>query len=308
MRELRAVNRYFYKYKNTLILGVIITIVAQIFLVISPRFVGDSVNVLNDFLSNDASFDVAKAALIRYFFMIVGVTLVSGFFTFLMRQTLVVMSRNIEFDMKNEVFQQYERLSTHFFKMQRIGDLMSRISEDVGKVRMYVGPAVMYSINTVVRMTVVLVQMFSISVELSLYALIPVPFLMIAMIRIVAIVKRRSLEYQQALADLSSFAQESYSGVRVVKAYALEEQFAQKYDDLTRHSKFVFMKRTWASSTIGPLMIGLIGLGNLIVLYIGAEMYMDGRIEQVGTIAEFIMYINLLTWPIASFGWISGGR
>lgn len=305
MKELKSLNKYFIKYRKTFILGIIITIVSQIFMVLAPEFVGKSINALNDFLKNQISGEEAKNILINNFLLILATTLISGFLTFWMRQTIIVMSRHIEFDMKNEIFQQYQRLSLDFFKNQRTGDLMSRISEDVSKVRQYVGPAVMYSINTIIRMTVVIIQMMIISPKLTLYALIPVPFLAIIMMKLTQQIHLRSYAYQQNLSRLSSFSQEIFSGIRVIKAYALEKEKNKQYIDVTEDSKNIFMRLATTNALIGPLMIGLIGLSNIFVIYVGAKMYMDGIITEIGIIAQFIMYINLLTWPIASLGWVA---
>lgn len=305
MKELKSLNKYFFKYKKRFILGIIITIVSQIFAVLTPEYIGNSITILNQFLNNTVSEEVVKDELLYYFALIIATTIVSGFFTFWMRQTIIVMSRHVEFDMKNEIFQQYQRLSLDFFKNQRTGDLMSRISEDVSKVRQYVGPAVMYSINTAIRMTVVIIQMMIISPKLSMYALLPVPFLAIVMMKLTQQVNKRSFAYQQNLSRLSTFSQEIFSGIRVIKAYAQESKKEIEYENVTNDSKNIFMKLATSNALIGPLMIGLIGLSNILVIYIGAKMYIDGQITEVGVIAQFIMYINLLTWPIASLGWVA---
>lgn len=305
MKELKKLNKYFWKYRYRLFAGIIITIVAQMFMVMTPGFIGDAISVLQKYLEGDLDAEVVKADLIKYILYIVGAAIIGGFLTFLMRQTIIVMSRHIEFDLKNEVFRHYEELTQSFYKRSRTGDLMSRISEDVSKVRQYAGPAVMYSTNTVVRMTVVIIQMLWISRELTIYALIPVPFLGIVMYYLSREVNKRSYLYQKNLSTLSSFSQEIFSGIRVVKAYAIEDQKNKVYDDLTNHSKNTYMSLAKISSLIGPAMIFLIGLSNLFVVYIGAKMYIDGTITDIGTIAKFILYINFLTWPIASLGWIS---
>lgn len=305
MKELKKLNKYFWKYRYRLFAGIIITIVAQMFMVMTPGFIGDAISVLQKYLEGDIDVEVVKADLLKYILYIVGAAIIGGFLTFLMRQTIIVMSRHIEFDLKNEVFRHYEELTQSFYKRNRTGDLMSRISEDVSKVRQYAGPAVMYSTNTVVRMTVVIIQMLWISRELTVYALIPVPFLGIVMYYLSREVNKRSYLYQKNLSALSSFSQEIFSGIRVVKAYAIEDQKNKVYDDLTNHSKNTYMSLAKISSLIGPAMIFLIGLSNLFVVYIGAKMYIDGTITDIGTIAKFILYINFLTWPIASLGWIS---
>lgn len=305
MKELKSLNKYFYKYRKRFLLGIIITIVSQIFAVVTPEFVGNSITSLNNFLNNQISSEEIKNILFKDFALILGATILSGFFTFWMRQTIIVMSRHVEFDMKNEIFQQYQKLSLDFFKKQRTGDLMSRISEDVSKVRQYVGPAVMYSINTAIRMTVVLAQMFIISPKLTLYALIPVPILAFVMMKLTKEVHKRSFAYQQNLSKLSSFSQEIFSGIRVIKAYTQEKRKNEEYNNVTNDSKSIYMKLATTNALIGPLMVGLIGASNVIVIYIGSSMYINGEIADVGVVAQFIMYINLLTWPIASLGWVA---
>jgi len=305
MKELKKLNKYFWKYRYRLFIGIVITIVAQIFMVMTPGFIGDAISVLQKYLEGSMTADQVKSDLIRYILLIIGATVIGGFLTFLMRQTIIVMSRHIEYDLKNEIFRHYQNLSQSFYKRNRTGDLMSRISEDVSKVRQYVGPAVMYSTNTIIRMAIVIVQMLIISRELTMYALIPVPFLGIVMYYLSREINKRSYLYQKNLSTLSSFSQEIFSGIRVVKAYAIEDEKNKEYDDLTTHSKETHMNLVKVSSLIGPAMIFLIGLSNLFVVYIGAKMYIDGTITDIGIIAQFILYINILTWPIASLGWIS---
>lgn len=305
MKELKKLNKYFWKYRYRLFIGIVITIVAQIFMVMTPGFIGDAISVLQKYLEGSMAADQVKSDLIRYILLIIGATVIGGFLTFLMRQTIIVMSRHIEYDLKNEIFRHYQNLSQSFYKRNRTGDLMSRISEDVSKVRQYVGPAVMYSTNTIIRMAIVIVQMLIISRELTMYALIPVPFLGIVMYYLSREINKKSYLYQKNLSTLSSFSQEIFSGIRVVKAYAIEDEKNKEYDDLTTHSKETHMNLVKVSSLIGPAMIFLIGLSNLFVVYIGAKMYIDGTITDIGIIAQFILYINILTWPIASLGWIS---
>lgn len=305
MKELKKLNKYFWKYRYRLFIGIVITIVAQIFMVMTPGFIGDAISVLQKYLEGSMTADQVKSDLIRYILLIIGATVIGGFLTFLMRQTIIVMSRHIEYDLKNEIFRHYQNLSQSFYKRNRTGDLMSRISEDVSKVRQYVGPAVMYSTNTIIRMAIVIVQMLIISRELTMYALIPVPFLGIVMYYLSREINKKSYLYQKNLSTLSSFSQEIFSGIRVVKAYAIEDEKNKEYDDLTTHSKETHMNLVKVSSLIGPAMIFLIGLSNLFVVYVGAKMYIDGTITDIGIIAQFILYINILTWPIASLGWIS---
>lgn len=305
MKELKQLNKYFIKYKYRFILGIVITIASQIFSVFTPSFVGNIISALYDFHKSIVSSENVKELIIKNVMLILGTTLIAGFFTFLMRQTLIVMSRHIEFDLKNEIYKQYQNLSQSFYKRNKTGDLMSRISEDVGKVRQYVGPAVMYSVNTAIRMTVVIVQMYITSPELTLYALLPVPFLAYVMMRLSKEINNRSFLYQQNLSRLSSFSQEIFSGIRVIKAYALENEKDKEYEKITTESKNIFMRLATANAMIGPLMVLIIGISNLLVIYIGAKLFMNGTITEIGIIAQFILYINMLTWPIASLGWVS---
>lgn len=215
------------------------------------------------------------------------------------------MSRHVEFDLKNEVFQHYEILDQNFYKRNRTGDLMNRISEDVAKVRMYVGPAVMYTINTFIRFTIVIIYMYNVSPLLTLYTLLPLPLLSFIIFRLSSEINKRSTTFQQYLSKISSFTQEIFSGIRVVKAYALEQQYQKEIIDLAQESKTKSMSLARVQSLFGPLMIALIGVSNLVVIYFGGLMYIQGDIKSIGTIAEFILYVNMLTWPVASIGWVS---
>jgi ATP-binding cassette subfamily B multidrug efflux pump len=237
--------------------------------------------------------------------LIVITALAAGLLSFMMRQTLIVMSRHIEFDLKNEVFRQYENLSQNFYKQNRTGDLMNRISEDVSKVRMYVGPAVMYSINTFIRFAIVIAYMYDVSPRLTLYTLLPLPILSYAIFKLSTQINKRSTIFQQYLSKISSFTQEVFSGVRVIKAYSLEAQYQKNLDDLSEESKIKSMSLARVQSLFGPLMLALIGVSNLVVIYFGGMIYIEGKIDSIGIIAEFILYVNMLTWPVASLGWVS---
>ncbi len=306
MRELAYLNKYFVKYKFSFLLGILITVIAQIFSLFTPKIISKSFTIIEDFLKNKSTpVSIVQHELISNIFMIIITTIIAGFLSFLMRQTLIVMSRHIEFDLKNEVFKQYENLSQNFYKKNRTGDLMSRISEDVSKVRMYVGPAVMYTINTFIRFTIVIIYMFNVSPELTLYTLLPLPILSYAIFKLSSEINKRSTVFQQYLSKISSFTQEIFSGIRVIKAYSLEEQHQNNLVDLAAESKHKSMNLAKIQALFGPLMIALIGISNLIVIYFGGQMYINGSIKSIGTIAEFILYVNMLTWPVASLGWIS---
>lgn len=305
MKELQYLNKYFIKYKYHFLLGIFITIVAQIFSLFTPKLISSSFKAIEEFNKNNVGTDIIKSELINNILLIIGTTLIAGVLTFLMRQTLIVMSRHVEFDLKNEVFKHYEELDQNFYKRNRTGDLMSRISEDVGKVRMYVGPAVMYTINTVIRFAIVIIYMYNVSPRLTLYTILPLPLLSYIIFKLSTEINVRSTTFQQYLSKISSFTQEIFSGVRVVKAYALEDQYQKNMVDLANESKTKSMSLAKVQSLFGPLMIALIGVSNLVVIYFGGMMYIDGTIKSIGTIAEFILYVNMLTWPVASIGWVS---
>ena len=308
MKELQYLNKYFIKYKYRFLLGLLITIVAQIFSLFTPELIGNSIKVIEDYVQS-AQKDVAllKYELLKNILYILATTIIAGFFTFLMRQTLIVMSRYVEFDLKNEIFNHYQNLSQHFYKRNRTGDLMNRIIEDVGKVRMYVGPAVMYTLNTIMRFTIVIIYMYNISPKLTLYSLLPLPLLSYSIFKISSEIHKKSSAFQKNLSNLFSFTQEIFSGIRVIKAYAIEEKKQNDFLELTKESNTKAMDLAKVNSLFGPLMILLIGLSNLVVVYVGGTMYInnDPEIESIGVIAQFILYINMLTWPVASLGWVS---
>ncbi|OOG77974.1 ABC transporter ATP-binding protein [Flavobacterium sp. A45] len=306
MKELRYLNKYFIKYKYSFSLGIIITIIAQIFSLFTPKLISKSFNEIEAFAkTKSVDTSVISQELISNILLIIATTIIAGFLTFLMRQTLIVMSRHIEFDLKNEVFRQYENLSQNFYKQNRTGDLMNRISEDVSKVRMYVGPAVMYSINTFIRFAIVIGYMYNVSPRLTLYTILPLPILSYCIFKLSSEINVRSTTFQQYLSKVSSYTQEVFSGIRVIKAYSLEDQHQSNISDLANESKSKSLSLAKVQSLFGPLMIALIGVSNLIVIYFGGLMYIDGTIKSIGTIAEFILYVNMLTWPVASLGWVS---
>ncbi len=312
MKELQHINKYFIKYKFHFLLGILTTIVAQIFYLFSPKLISESFKEIEKFDKLSATdkvspiiIDGIKSQILEHLGWIIVTTIIAGFLTFWMRQTLIVMSRRIEFDLKNEVFKQYENLSQNFYKQNRTGDLMNRISEDVGKVRMYAGPAVMYTINTFVRFTFVIIYMCNISTTLTIYTILPLPILSYFIFKLSQVINKRSTIFQQYLSKISSFTQEIFSGIRVIKAYSLENQYQKNMVELSEESKTKSLSLAKANSLFGPLMLALIGVSNLIVIYFGGLMYINGTIKSIGTIAEFILYVNMLTWPVASLGWIS---
>ena len=306
MKELQYLNKYFIKYKYRFLFGIVITIVAQIFALYTPELVGKSISLIEAFLkSKNKDAIVLKNELFKNITLIVLCTLIAGFLTFLMRQSLIVMSRFVEFDLKNEIFNHYQNLSQNFYKKNRTGDLMNRISEDVGKVRMYVGPAVMYTINTIIRFVAIIISMSAVNVKLTIYCLLPLPILSYSIFILSKKINKKSTEYQENLSTLSSFTQEFFSGIRVIKAYALEKDRNNEFIKLSKISKEKNLALAKTNALFGPLMILLIGLSYLIVIFVGGQMYVRGEIKDIGVIAKFLLYIGMLIWPVASFGWVS---
>ena len=305
MRELRYLNKYLKKYRIKLLIGLFITIISRIFSLFTPRLIGNSLTAVEKFiLNNKETLEQLKELMLFNIIAIIGATLLSAFFTFLMRQTIINVSRYIEYELKSEIFNHYQKLSQRFYKNNRIGDMMSRISEDVSKVRMYVGPAIMYSINTITLFIFVITIMISIAPKLSFYALIPLPLLSIIIYRISKVINTRSIFVQEMLAKLSSFTQESFSGISVIKSYTLETFVNKDFDDLASKAKTINMNLVKVQAWFFPLMILLIGLSNLIVIFVGGKQYINDEIE-IGVLAEFIVYINMLTWPVAVVGWVT---
>jgi len=306
MKELKYLNKFFVKYKWQLILGFIITVAARIFTLFTPRFIGKSADVIKAWVDGEITDPAAaKSELLFNIGVIIGAAAISAILTFFMRQTFIVVSRQIEYDLKNEVYDQYQRLSLNFYKKNRTGDLMNRISEDVSKVRMYVGPALMYGVMTFTLFIVVISYMVSTAPILTLYTLIPLPILSVAIYKLSVAINKRSTVVQQVLSNLNTFTQESFSGVSVIKSYGIEPMVASDFDDLSEESRQKNIDLVKVQAFFFPLMAFLIGISNLLVIYIGGTRYIDGEIESLGVIVEFLLYVNMLTWPVASVGWIT---
>ncbi|WP_338733371.1 ABC transporter ATP-binding protein [Mangrovimonas cancribranchiae] len=306
MKELQHLNKYFLKYKYQLILGVIITAIARVFLLFTPRLVREIFTVVenwNNGIITDKS--VFKTELLENILLIIGASIIAGIFTFLMRQTIINVSRYVEYDLKNEVYQQYQKLSLNFYKKNRTGDLMNRITEDVSRVRMYAGPAIMYSINTITLFVIALIYMFNQAPKLTLYTILPLPILSVAIYKLSKEIHKRSTVVQEYLSKLSSSTQETFSGISIIKAYGLELQTSTNFNQLSEESRQKQLDLVRIRSFFFPMMILLIGISNLMVIYIGGKQYIDGEIESLGTIAEFIIYVNMLTWPVATVGWVT---
>ncbi|GAA3621587.1 ABC transporter ATP-binding protein [Flavivirga jejuensis] len=305
MKELQHLNKYFLKYKAHLLIGMVITVAARIFLLFTPRYVKQIFIVVEKALKGSVTEDVFKAELLEAILYIVGAAIIGGILTFFMRQTIINVSRYIEFDLKNEIYDQYQKLSLNFYKKNRTGDLMNRITEDVGRVRMYAGPAIMYSINTFALFVIVIIYMINASPKLTLYTILPLPILSVIIYKLSKEIHKRSTIVQEYLSKLSTFTQESFSGISVIKAYGIEPQTSTSFKSLASGSKEKQISLAKIQAWFFPMMILLIGTSNLLVIYIGGMQYINGEIESLGTIAEFIIYVNMLTWPVATVGWVT---
>lgn len=305
MKELQYLNKYLYTYRGKLLTGIIITIVARIFSLFTPRLVGNSMTAIENYLvGTEKDPSAIQELLILNIALIVSASLISGFFTFLMRQTIINVSRFIEYDLKNEVFQHYQLLCSSFYKKNRTGDLMSRISEDVSKVRMYFGPAIMYSINTIALFIIVISYMLSIAPSLTAYTLLPLPILSITIYKLSRAINIKSTRVQETLAKLASFSQEAFSGIGIIKSYNLQPKIEENFASLSIESKDQNVSLAKIQALFFPLMILLIGVSNLLVIYVGGQQYIAGEIE-IGVLAEFIIYVTMLTWPVATVGWVT---
>ena len=305
MLELKHLNKYFFKYKVKIIIGILITIIARIFALIAPNLIGNSITLIENYLSTSSlNIETIKSKLLINILFIIGSAVIAGIFTFIMRQMLINVSRFIEFDLKNEIYKKYQSLSFDFYKNNRTGDLMNRISEDVSKVRMYVGPAIMYTITTASLFIIVVTYMLNVAPKLTLYTLLPLPVLSVIIYKISKIINRKSKVVQEFLSKLTTYTQESFSGVKIIKTYVVQKYINKELRSLAAISKEKNMSLVKVQAWFFPLMMLLIGISNILVVYIGGLQYMNNEIE-LGVLAEFIIYVNMLTWPVATVGWVT---
>ncbi|MBL6592086.1 MAG: ABC transporter ATP-binding protein [Flavobacteriaceae bacterium] len=305
MKELRYLNKFFLKYRNRIIIGIIITIIARIFALIAPNIVGDSITLIeNYFLDKSIENDILKKQLLINIFLIIGSAFLAGIFTFLMRQTLINVSRFIEFDLKNEIYNKYQELDQKFYKNNRTGDLMNRISEDVSKVRMYVGPALMYTINTISLFVIIISYMISIAPALTLYTIIPLPILSFLIFKLSKKINVKSKKVQESLSRITTYTQESFSGISVIKSNTIQNEVINSMMNYSYDTKQKNIDLAKFQSWFFPMMILLIGISNIIVIFIGGKQYINGEID-LGVLAEFIIYVTMLTWPVATVGWVT---
>lgn len=313
MKSLFYLNKYLLKYKWLLLLGFVFILASNLFAVFMPKVVNAAMKELQEGLSlltgeernNQGLKDTIVGASIWLAAVYVGLSLLKGVFLFFTRQTIIVMSRHIEYDLKNEIYDHYQKLSMEFYRRNNTGDLMNRISEDVSKVRMYLGPAIMYTANLVVLFILTLIFMFHKNAELSLYVLLPLPVLSILIYYVSRIINRLSDAVQKQQSFLSTFVQEAFSGIRVLKAYNNQKPFSERFANESEIYKEVSMRLVRVNAFFMPIIIMLIGLSTLITVYAGGVYAAGGNEFDAGDIAEFIIYVNMLTWPFASVGWVT---
>ena len=309
MEALKHLNKYFWKYRYRFVLGLLFVFVSNVFGLYPPIYIGEVLNLISDSLSQNKNSDATSQTLLEkqlayYAFLVLLFAVFRGLFMFFMRQTLIVMSRMIEYDLKNEIYDHYQKLSLSFYKRNKTGDLMNRISDDVSKVRMYLGPAILYSTSLFISISLIIPKMISVSPKLTLYALSPLPILVLAIYKVSSIMNVKSEIVQKQLSKLSSVSQETFSGIRVIKSYAQEKYRANQFVDAADDYKRKSLDLVKVNALFFPLMILLIGLSTLFTIYIGGLEAIAGNIE-VGDIATFVIYVNMLTWPVASLGWVT---
>jgi ATP-binding cassette subfamily B protein len=307
LKNLRYLNKYLLKYKWRLLLGTLFVGLANLFQVLVPQQIRKALDFILEKttkLDGDTTIDVISGDILEFAAIVIGFSILMGFFMYLMRKTIIVMSRLIEYDIRKEIYIHYQKLDLAFYKINKTGDLMSRISEDVSKVRMYLGPAIMYGIRVALLFSFVIFSMFQVNTTLALYSLLPLPFLSISIYYVSRIIHKRSDLIQKQISKLNSIAQEVYSGIRVVKSYVKEDHFLNYFDKQSEDYKNKALGLAKVNALFFPLMILLVSVSTLLTIYIGGILVTKDEIST-GNIAEFVIYINYLTWPITSIGWIA---
>lgn len=307
MRALKALNPYIWKHKKLLFLGILFVIISNLFGVYPPQVVRGAVDYVAELMKGGdlagKEGEIAKTLLL-YGLLVIGLALARGFFLFLTRQTLIVMSREVEYDLRNDLYDHYQKLSLSFYRRNKTGDLMARISEDVSRVRMYLGPGIMYTINTITLMIIVITTMLTVNPTLTLYTILPLPILSVMIYFVESVVQKRSDRIQKQLSKLTSFAQEIFSGIRVVKAYTREKETLDTWREESEEYKKRSMSLVQFNAMFHPVVMLLVGLATVLTVWIGGIKVIDGEIT-LGMIAEFILYVNMLTWPIVAIGWVT---
>jgi len=314
MKHLRFLNKYFYKYKWWIIPGVFFVIISNVFGVIPAQVIGHAFNLIteniqiyrlfNGFERQQIIYDIFSYSLLYFGLLVLLLYMVRGLFLFFMRQTLILMSRHIEYDMKNEIYAHYQELSLGFYRRNNTGDLMNRATEDVNRVRMYVGPAIMYTINTLVLFLLIISAMYAVNPRLATFSLLPLPVLVIIIYFVNTQINNKSEQIQEQLSKLSSFVQERFSGIRVIKSYVREDYTRKIFAGESEDYKTNAMSLVRVQALFYPTMLLLVGLSTILTVYIGGEQVLDGSITA-GNIAEFIVYVNQLTFPVTMLGWVT---
>jgi ATP-binding cassette subfamily B protein len=314
MKELAYLNKFFYKYRWRFIPGILFVIISNLFAVLPAqviRIAFDLVNeniaiykLYNGFEKQEMIAVIFGQSLLFFGLTVLALALLRGIFLFFMRQTIILMSRHIEYDLKNEIYEHYQKLSMAFYRRNNTGDLMNRVTEDVSRVRMYIGPAIMYTINTAVLFILIIVAMFNVSARLTLFSLLPLPLLAVTIYYVHTIINQRSEKIQEQLSSMSSFVQESFSGIRVVKSYVREDDIREKFNQESENYKTHSMSLVQVQALFYPIMLLLVGLSTIATVYIGGIEVMKGTISS-GNIAEFIVYVSQLTFPVTSLGWVT---
>ena len=303
MKHLKYLNKFLWKYKATLLLGLLFIVLTNIFAIYPAEFVRNALDSLIEKLNNQENENISLV-LLKYGGLIVLFAILKGIFLYMTRQTIIVMSRKIEFDLKNEVFDHYQKLSIGFYKINKTGDLMNRITEDITKVRMYLGPAIMYSINLSVLFSLVIYKMFAVSKILSIFVLFPLPLLAISVYFVSNRINKKSERVQAQLSTVTSISQESFSGIRIIKSFTNEENTLKVFFNSCKEYTSRQIELIKIEAMFIPLIITLIGISTVLTIYIGGLEVFKGNITT-GNIAEFIIYVNMLAWPVASVGWVT---
>ena len=314
MGALSHINQYFWKYKWLLLLGIIFTLFSNFFGVFPAQLVRYALDLVTEtidiyflfkgFSLQKAFYELFGFTLFFYGGLIILMAIMKGVFLFLVRQTLIVMSRHIEFELKNEIYTHYQTLPLSFYRQQNTGDLMARISEDVGKVRMYVGPSMMYGLNLITVFILVIYSMWQVNQKLMWYVLMPLPILSMSIYYVNSVIIRKSEEIQAALSQISTFVQEAFSGIRVLKSFVREKKSLESFTEASSDYRAKSLGLVKVDSLFTPLIALLVGFSTILVVYIGSQEVIAGRMT-VGNITEFIMYVFMLTWPVTALGWTS---
>ena len=303
MHHLKYLNKFFWKYKQTLCLGIAFIIVANIFAIYPAEFVREALDYVLQNIEEPKTGNLSNT-LVNYGLLIVGCAILKGIFLYFMRQTIIVMSRKIEFDIKNEIFNKYQQLSISFYNENKIGDLMNRITEDVTRVRMYIGPTLMYAINIIVLFSLVITKMLAVSKTLTAFVLFPLPILAISIYFVSSKINRQSEQVQAQLSEITSISQETFSGIQIIKSFTNENNSLKVFFESCKEYTRKQIKLVKIEAVFIPLIITLIGLSTILTIYVGGLEVFAGRISA-GNIAEFIIYVNMLAWPVASIGWVT---